>query len=76
MVSSASNPVAIQCRCQRESAHRLRAEHLLQILADPQIVHRMDVAGDGIGDLAHARAAERIARQQRRLGHDLVEIFA
>ena len=48
---------------------------LSQILQHPQIVQRMDVAGDGIGDLAHARAAERVRRQQRRFGHDLVEIF-
>src|SRR5947209_1872457 len=35
----------------------------------------MDVAGYGISELAHTRASQRLARQERRLGPDLVQIF-
>ena len=35
----------------------------------------MDVAGDHLGERAHMGACDRIGRQQRRLGMDLVEIL-
>ena len=35
----------------------------------------MDVAGDHLRERAHLRAFQRVARQQRRLRMDLVEIF-
>src|SRR5919198_6482489 len=41
------------------------AERALQMLQHAQIVERMDLAGDEVGERAHARACDRLARQER-----------
>jgi hypothetical protein len=54
----------------------VESERLQEIAQHAQIVDRMDVARDRVGNRAHARAARRIGGQERRLGMHLVEIFA
>jgi hypothetical protein len=46
-----------------------------EILQDPQVVERVDVAGHRLGDRPDAGARHGIGRQQRRIGVDLVEIL-
>src|SRR5258705_9427529 len=50
-------------------------ERVLQIEQRADIVERMDVAGDHLGERAHMGTFDRVCRQQRRLGMDLVEIL-
>ncbi len=50
-------------------------ELALQIAQHAQVVERMDLARDVERERAHAGAAERIGRQQRRLGEGLVEVL-
>ena len=52
------------------------AERPLQVGEHPQVVERMDVAGDGERHRAHGRAILCTARQQRRLGMSLLEVLA
>ena len=50
-------------------------ELALEILQRDEVVERMDVAGDHLRDGANLGALQRIGRQQRGLGMDIVEIF-
>ena len=53
----------------------LMAELPAEELQHAQIVDRVDVAGDRLRERADPRAPSRIARQQRRRGMGLIEIF-
>ncbi len=53
----------------------LMLERVLQIAQRADIVERMDIAGDDLGDRPHLGALQRIARQERGLRMDLVEIL-
>src|SRR5215471_4895694 len=48
---------------------------VLEVAQRSHIVERVDVAGDHLGERAHLRPLDGVARQQRRLGMDFVEIF-
>jgi hypothetical protein len=48
---------------------------VFEIAQRARIVERMDVAGNHLRRRPHLRPFERIARQQRRLGMHLIEIF-
>src|ERR1700704_3409604 len=50
-------------------------ELMLEIFPHARHDQRMRIAGDDLGEPTHARAAARIARQQRRLRMGLIEIF-
>src|SRR5271166_5585805 len=50
-------------------------ELVLEIAQRPHIVERMDVAGDHLRNRAHLRTFHALARQQRRVGMHLIEIF-
>jgi hypothetical protein len=50
-------------------------EHVAEVVERADIVQRVDVAGDDLGDGAHLRAVDRIRRQQGRFPMDLVEIL-
>src|SRR5262249_14350119 len=50
-------------------------ELVLEVAQRTRIVERMDVAGDQLRHRPHLRPFDRIARQQRRLGMYLIEIF-
>jgi len=50
------------------------AERLREVAQHAQIVDRMDVAGDELGEPAHACAVGRMTREQRRLGLRLRDI--
>ncbi len=50
-------------------------ELTLEVLQRDEIVERVDIAGDHLRDGAHLGAFERVGRQQRRFGIDIVEIL-
>ncbi len=50
-------------------------QRMRQVAQHPKIVDRMNVAGDDLGQRTHPRALGRVARKQRRIGINLVEIF-
>ena len=48
----------------------------LQRLQDLEILKGVDVAGDGLGEGPHPGPCDRIGREKRRLGTDLIQILA
>ena len=73
--STASRPVSTQWRYQRFLSSSDTFSRLHQVAQHAQVVQRVDLAGDVQRQRAHARAAQRVGRQQRRLGMGLVEVL-
>jgi hypothetical protein len=51
------------------------AKRLAMVRVTRWVVQRMDVAGDGERESAHARTLQRLARQQRHGGMAFVQVF-